>query len=419
MITRKRLTVWGTGLLGLSWFIYLHTLWTPGLIDRAGRFKGTDYIQFYVMGSMVVDGRTDALYDPAEHLQQGRSRIDSRLNLYAPHPNYGPQTALMFAPLALLPFAWSLASFIAITLAAYGVSIWLLWRECAGLRKYGTLTAILAAASPLLFGLLRYGQLSAFALLSWSAAFVALRRNRPFVAGLVLGLLAYKPTFGIVLALVLLTGRQWRIAAGAVASIAGQLAVALLMAGATSLAEYGHVLWTLMLDPRAVEIYPTEMHSLRGFFQLLTGSHQTVATLFLVSSVVAAVAAVRAWSSRAPLGLRWATLVLMTVLVSPHLITYDLVLLTVPLLMLAEWAVEHPNHPSRPGVSALLVLVYFAPFSGLLIARFTGVQLSVIVMALLAWRGYSICGNCSAINSSSGPNFFPQALPHPTGLIRP
>jgi hypothetical protein len=61
MITTKRLTVWGIGLLGLSWFIYLHTMMVPGLIDRAGRFKGTDYIQFYVMGSLVLDGRADAL----------------------------------------------------------------------------------------------------------------------------------------------------------------------------------------------------------------------------------------------------------------------------------------------------------------------------------------------------------------------
>ena len=50
MITARRLTVWGIGLLGLSWFIYIHTMTTPGLIDRAGRFKGTDYIAFYVMG---------------------------------------------------------------------------------------------------------------------------------------------------------------------------------------------------------------------------------------------------------------------------------------------------------------------------------------------------------------------------------
>src|SRR5688572_17505753 len=87
--TSRRLTVWGSGLLLLSWFIYVHTMMVPGYIDRAGRFKGTDYIYFYVMGSLVLDGRTDALYQPDAHLAEGRRRIDPSLALYAPYSNYG------------------------------------------------------------------------------------------------------------------------------------------------------------------------------------------------------------------------------------------------------------------------------------------------------------------------------------------
>ncbi len=60
--------VWGVALCALSWFIHLHTTLTPGLVDRVGRFKGSDYIQFYVMGSLVSEGRSDALYDAHAHL---------------------------------------------------------------------------------------------------------------------------------------------------------------------------------------------------------------------------------------------------------------------------------------------------------------------------------------------------------------
>jgi alpha-1,2-mannosyltransferase len=391
LLSTKRLTVWGIGLLGLSWFIYLHTMMVPGLIDRAGRFKGTDYIQFYVMGSLVLDGRADALYNPGAHLEQGRRRIDPALTLYAPHPNYGPQIALLFSPMALLPFGLSLALFLVLTALCYGTSVWLVWRECEGLRDHGRLVALLAAASPLFFTLLRYGQLSAVALLLLSVGFVAMRRNRPCVAGLVLGCLAYKPQFGVVLGLVLLMARQWRVLTGAAAAVASQLAVAWLVTGMTSLTQYAHVLWTLMLNPRLVEIYPTEMHSLRGFFQLLIESPTAVAACFLVAILGVLAAAVRSWFSHAPPSMKWGQLVLLTVLASPHLITYDLVLLTIPLLVFADWAVQHPDHHSRSGVSLLLVLAYFAPFSGSLVAQFTGVQLSVAVMAVLAWRIYSIC----------------------------
>jgi hypothetical protein len=89
---------------------------------------------------------------------------------------------------------------------------------------------------------------------------------------------------------------------------------------------------------------------------------------------------------------RWGELVLLTVLASPHLIAYDLVLLTLPLLVFADWAVRHSDHPLGRGMSLLLVLVYFAPFSGHL-ARLIAVQLSVVVMAILAWRIDSICAS--------------------------
>src|SRR5712691_2597703 len=170
LMTRKRVMTWGAGLLAVSWFIHLHTMAVPGLVDRIGRFKGTDYIQFYVMGSMVLDGRTDALYDPHAHLEEGRRRIDPDLQFYAVHPNYGPQIAL---------------------------------------------------------------------------AFVAFRRRRPFVAGLVIGCLAYKPQLGIVLGVALLASRQWRVLIGAATTGIGQLGVAWLTAGAPVLGQYFAELWTL------------------------------------------------------------------------------------------------------------------------------------------------------------------------------
>jgi hypothetical protein len=88
--------------------------------------------------------------------------------------------------------------------------------------------------------------------------------------------------------------------------------------------------------------------------------------------------------------LRWAELVILTLLASPHLVTYDLLLLTVPLMVLADWAVRHPGHPRRATIVILLVLAYVANFSGSLVAMFTHVQASTIVLALLAWQVLAI-----------------------------
>src|SRR5437867_5299876 len=141
LLTPKRLMVWGLGLFAVSWFIHLHTMWTPGLVDRAGRFKGSDYVQFYVMGSLVRDGAADSLYEPQAHLAEGRRRISPDLRLYAAHPNYGPQVALAFVPLAALPYGWSLFAFLTLSALCYAASVWLVWRDCAALGGHGRLVA--------------------------------------------------------------------------------------------------------------------------------------------------------------------------------------------------------------------------------------------------------------------------------------
>jgi hypothetical protein len=397
LLTPRRLQFWAIPTLVLSVGIYVHTMAVPGLLDRVGRFKGSDYIQFYVMGSLAVEGRLDALYDADAHLAEGRRRIHPDLQLYAAHPNYGPQLALAFAPLAIVPFALSLSMFLAVMTACYGVSVWLLWRECEALRPHGRLVALLAAASPLFWNVTRYGQASAIPLLLWTLGFVALRRGRAFAAGLAIGCLAFKPQLGIVLAVALLAARQWRVVAGAAAAAAGQLAVAWAAAGSTVMAQYIGTLWRLTLNPDLIEVYPSEIHSIRGFLQLLIPSPGMVSVCAGVGSLIAVVVAVRCWRPAhrgalgRTLGVRWGLLALLTLVASPHLVSYDLLLLTVPLVLLADWTARHPADQARAAIALMLPLLYFAPFSGMIVARLTGVQLSVIVMVALAWRLAILC----------------------------
>jgi hypothetical protein len=43
------------------------------------------------------------------------------------------------------------------------------------------------------------------------------------------------------------------------------------------------------------------------------------------------------------------------------------------------------------------VLLYFAPFSGMVVARLIGVQIAVVVMALVAWWMYQVSMESRAI----------------------
>ena len=387
MWTSRRLTVWGTGLLLVSWFIYAHTMMVPGYVDRAGRFKGTDYIYFYVMGSLMLDGRADALYDADAHLAEGRRRIDPDLALYAPYSNYGPQVAGAFAPLARLRFGTSLALFLTLSALAYATSVWVVWRQCPALWPYPAVTAILAAASPALFSLIRYAQLSAFTLLLLSAALAALRHNRRVLAGVLIGTMVFKPQMGLVIGVVMVAAGEWRVVGGAVAAAAAQLLVAWAISGSSVMTEYFRVLWTLARNPALVQIYPTEVHSVRGFFQLLVPSPVVLSAVTLMAFVAVLVIAVKTWKRGGSVPVRWGQLVILSILASPHLLTYDLVLLTIPLLTFAGWAITHRRDPRQPWVGRLLLLLYLAPFSSNLV-RLVPIQLSVVVMVLLVWSMY-------------------------------
>jgi hypothetical protein len=366
----------------LSWFVYAHTMMVPGYVDRAGRFKGTDYIYFYVMGSLISEGRADALYDPDAHLAEGRRRIDPQLNLYAPYSNYGPQVAAAFAPLSRLTFGQSLAIFLILTALAFALSVWLVWSISPALRSYGALVAVLAAGAPAFFTLIRYAQLSGLSLLLLSLALAALVRDRRFLAGVFIGLMVFKPQLGVVLALVMILAGEWRIVAGAAAAGSAELAAAWLVGGSNVMRQYVDVLVTLARDPSLVQIYPGEVHSLRGLAHLLNGSSVFLSVVTTVALVAAVWLGVRTWKSGMPLTVKWGLLVVLTVLASPHLLTYDLILLTIPLLVFADWAIAHQEHPQQPWVARLLLLLYLAPFSSNLV-RLVPIQASVVVMAAL------------------------------------
>jgi hypothetical protein len=91
--------------------------------------------------------------------------------------------------------------------------------------------------------------------------------------------------------------------------------------------------------------------------------------------------AVRAWRPDVPLRLRFGLLIVVSVLVSPHLIVYDTTVLALPLLFFAGW-METPGRQAtarrlRPLMHALIVALAIPA------AQVLRVQPSVILMAAL------------------------------------
>jgi hypothetical protein len=380
-LTVRRLRVHGLLLAACLWSIYAFDVSTPGLLDRNGLVKGTDFVHFYVLGSLAREHRASALYNTLLQSEIAREIVPGAQPLYYV-ALYGPQVSVFFAPFARFSYGTAFILWSLFNAIVYGVCCVAIWRVCPRLRDHGPTVFILAIAYPAFFHLIAWGQTSAPALLFFTLAYLALRADREFLAGLAIGLLVYKPQLGIAGAILFLFSKQWRLVAGAVISGAAELSVGWLYYGTAVMREYWNVLRHFQqvlpnLEPRAYVV-----HCLRAFWAMLVPVPTFAALLYILSAVIVISASVLIWRSRAPLALRYSALLIATVLVAPHLTIYDLVILVPAFLLLADLALQESAPTSVP---ILLYLCYALPLIGPL-SRYTHVQLSVVAFAaLLYW----------------------------------
>jgi alpha-1,2-mannosyltransferase len=387
-LTARRIRIHGL-LLALSlWTIYAVDMSTPGLMDRNGLVKGTDFLHFYTLGNLALLGRADLLYNMRAQAELARDLVaQAPDSVYV--PLYGPQVSLFFTPLARFPYAYALVAWLAINVLIYAFCCRAVWRNCPSLQTHGWTILILAIAFPGFFHLLAWGQTSGLALLCFTLAYLAFRRGHTLLAGLAIGSLIFKPQLGLAAALVFVFSLEWQVVAGAVIAAIIQLGAAWIHFGTEVMRAYVHALIHIrevlpLLEPR---LYQTD--SLRSFWSLLLPWPRMALALYVITAIASLVLAVRCWHGGSPLSLRLSALLLATVLASPHLTVYDLVILAPAFLLLGDWAMTHREHPSALRMPELLYLCYPLFLMGA-IARITHFQLSVIAMAALLWITWQV-----------------------------
>ena len=81
-LTVRRLGVHGLLLAACLWSIYAFDVSTPGLLDRNGLVKGTDFVHFYVLGSLALEHRGSALYNTLLQSEIAREIVSGAQPLY-------------------------------------------------------------------------------------------------------------------------------------------------------------------------------------------------------------------------------------------------------------------------------------------------------------------------------------------------
>ncbi|MCK9914466.1 DUF2029 domain-containing protein [Microbacteriaceae bacterium K1510] len=359
---------------------------SDGRNDRFGRPLGTDFSNVYAAGTYVLDGQPAAPFDPRRQYAREQAIFGPDTPFYGWH--YPPFFLGLAALLALMPYGLALLVWQGVTLVLYVLSI----RAIAAIRlpapalptspTRGEMKKewlLLALAYPAVFINLGHGHNGFLTAALMGGALVVLN-SRPVLAGLLFGLIAYKPQFGVLIPLALIAGGYWRAVFAAAATV---IALALIVTLA-----FGTEVWTAFLASMqftrtiVLEQGDTGWQKIQSVFSWVRMWGGGVSLAYAaqgITTLAVAAAIVWLWRSRAAFALKAAALAIGTILATPYSLDYDLMLLAPAIALLTTDGLTRGFAPYERTVFAAL---WFAPLIARTLAQTTLIPLAVPLMLL-------------------------------------
>lgn len=349
-----------------------------------------DFTIFYTAGQMVRSGQTAALYDlPAQYRMQQQFVPDVRIR-QGPLPyNHPPFEALLFVPFTFVGYVPAYVLWTVINLVLLVAALALLRKHFAEIRTLSPVFLGLAAAGffPIAIALFQ-GQDSILLLLILASSLVALERERDTVAGAVLAAGLFKFQLIIPLLLILVI-RRWRLLCGFVPVALALAGGSVAMLGWRGTADYVRFVLYLEKSGAGGAIVAADMPNLRGLIACLPGINSGSSfamVLTLVSSMVVFLAAFwRVRQRRDSVAFSFGLATVATILVSYHLLPYDLSLLLPVALLLFTASGQTEWGDARADLSPLLLL-FLTPLYVLLWFHLNRLGCFALVLLWLFWR---------------------------------
>jgi alpha-1,2-mannosyltransferase len=321
-------------------------LWQHGVFVEVHNPPSSDFVSFYAAGKLVLAGTPALAYDQAAHyLAQHQAAAGGAGYQYFFYP---PVFLLLCAALATLPYFASYALFQVATL----VPFILVMRAIVRAEDWRWLPALLAF--PAVFWTLGVGQ-NAFLTAALFGGFTLLIDRRPISAGMLLGLLCYKPHFGLLAPIALLAGRRWRAFGAALVSMAALVGISVLLFGWGTWQAYLHAFAgsNRVYESGAIDLAGIETPF--GAARLLGLSAGTAYALQLVCALAMAGLTALIWQRHMSQPLRCASLLAATLLAVPLALMYDKLLLLVAIGWLLR---EARSHGFLPWEKLVLLLTW-------------------------------------------------------------
>lgn len=233
-LNRRRIIGW-SGILLLLQLALLGgvVLWSHGLFGPVAAPASSDFIAFYAAGKLALAGTPVLAYDRATHAAV--ENAVAHAGIVYQFFFYPPVFLLLCAPLAFLSYPAAFAAFITASLGA-----WLLVMRRI-LRQPGWTWCIPVLAYPSVFWTLGQGQ-NSFLTSALLGGMTLLLDSRPVVAGVLLGLVCYKPHLALLVPIALAAGGYWRTFIAAAVTVAVMVALSFILFGMETWHAYLHAI---------------------------------------------------------------------------------------------------------------------------------------------------------------------------------
>ncbi len=300
------------------------------VVGPDNKFATIDFCWMWVSGKFAASSDPVRVYDPTVFSGLYRAVFGPAGCIYRFEQHYDyPPTFLFFTyPLGLLSYLNAFVVWIGVTFIVYVAGTYAILPRVA---------ALVAATAPFtVLENIHYGHNGLLTAGLMGLALAHLER-RPWLSGVFLGLLTYKPQFGVLFPLVLLASRNWR-------ALASATAASLILAAVAAIA-FGPEGWPSFVSSlfdRSAGFSPDQgayikgLQSIYGLLYWLGAGARLAAEVQAVISVVVAIAVCAVWAKPVPYALKAAILCFAVLMVTPYALFYDLCILSVGVAFLVN-----------------------------------------------------------------------------------
>ncbi len=392
-LTRERVRLVAAAVLiaSVAGFLYL-VVTASGLVDLRGRPLGTDFSDVYAAGTYVLEGNPGAPFDPPQQHAREQKLFGEATPFYGWH--YPPVFLFVAGLLALMPYGLALAAWQAVTFGLYLLTIRTILAastgDMPGRDRPGVPAAdwlLPAVAFPAVLVNVGHGQNGFLTAALLGGGLVVLDR-RPYLAGVLFGLLAYKPQFGLLIPIVLAARGDWRAFAAAAATVA--------LSALAATVVFGPHVWQAFLDSTrftrtvALEQGDTGWFKIQSLFAWARMWGAPVPVAYVLQgalSVALGGALIWLWRSAAAYPLKAAALCIASILATPYAFDYDMMVLAPAIAFLAVDGMERGFSPwEKTGLAALWLIPLVARNFALLTFIPLGVPVMLAIFILLVRR---------------------------------